>query len=137
MQLARTSITLTLAGAVVVTLGGAAVLAQRDAPGTYEETTPGLLTRPAYKADAGNTTIEIIDLMVGPGMSSEPMVLSGGALLDVQGGTATLLVDGKGQSLQPGNVVSITPNRRIAIDNSRAQRSFVARLIVLSRPGAQ
>jgi hypothetical protein len=129
--------TLALAGAVLLTLGGAVALAQRDAPGSYQETSPGLLSRPVFKADAGNTTIEIIDLLVGPGMKSEPMVLDGGALLDVQGGTATLVVDGKGQSVQPGNVVPLAQGRRFAIDNSRAQRSFVARLILLSRPGAR
>ena len=125
--------TVALASAVVIALYSADALAQSDAPETYQETTPGLLSRPAFKADAGDTTVEIIDLLVGPGRRSEPMVLSGGALLDVQGGTATLLVDGKGQSVQPGKVVPIAPNRRIAIDNSRSERSLVARLIVLSR----
>ena len=32
-----------------------------------------------------------------------------------------------------GQVVSLAQNQRIAIDNSRAQRSFVARLVLMSR----
>ena len=124
---------LMLAASILLTIDVGELFAQSAAPGNFEETTPGLLSRNVFKTEAGNTTVEIIDLLVGPGKSSEPIVLTGGALLDVQGGSATLLVDGKAQSVQPGQVVSLAQNQRIAIDNSRAQRSFVARLVLMSR----
>jgi hypothetical protein len=124
-----------LAGVLIATFGATRLLAQADAPGSYQESAPGLLTRSVFKAAAGSTTVEIIDLLVGPGKSSEPIVLAGGALLDAQGGSATLLVDGKGQNIQPGQVVSLAQGQQIAIDNSRGPRSFVARLVLLSRPG--
>src|SRR6478735_5890743 len=113
---------LMLAASILLTTGVGELFAQSAAPGNFEETTPGLLSRNVFKTEAGNTTVEIIDLLVGPGKSSEPIVLTGGALLD-----------GKAQSVQPGQVVSLAQNQRIAIDNSRAQRSFVARLVLMSR----
>lgn len=128
---------LMLAASIVLTTGIGDLFAQRTAPGNFEETTPGLLSRDVFKGDAGGTTVEVIDLLVGPGQSSEPLVLRGNALLDVQAGSATLLVDGQGQGVRPGSVVSLAQNQRVAIDNSRAQRSLVARLILLSRPGTQ
>src|SRR3954466_3469072 len=110
---------LMLGASIFLTIGTRDLLAQRVAPGNYEETTPGLLSRSVFKTDAGTTSVEIIDLLVGPGVSSEAIILSGSALLDVQAGSATLLVDGKAQSVQPGNVVSLAQNQRISINNSR------------------
>jgi hypothetical protein len=102
----------------------------------FRQLAPGLLSRSVFKSAAGDKlAVEIFDLMVGPGQSSEAITLSGAALLDVQGGQATLLVDGKAQRVQAGGVVPLAQSQQLAIDNSRAQRSFVARLILLSRPG--
>lgn len=130
----KSAVSRIFAGAFVAALGGGASLAQTDTPNTYQEMAPGLLARTVFKADAGKTAVEIIDLLVGPGQSAEPIVMSGGALLDVQAGSATLVVDGKSQTVQPGAVVSLARDQRVAIDNSRAQRSFVARLVLLSPP---
>jgi hypothetical protein len=123
------------AGAIIHTLGATPVLGQTGTPNAFEQMAPGLLGRTVFKTEAGNTTVEIIDLIVGPGKASEAITLKGGAVLDVQGGEATLLVDGKQQRVRPGNTVALAQNQNIVIDNSRATRSLVARLILLSRPG--
>jgi hypothetical protein len=105
-------------------------------PGEYRQWVPGLLSRSIFKSPVDDkVTVEIFDLMVGPGQSSEAITLTGGAVLDIQAGDASLSVDGKAQRVQAGGVVSLAQNQKIAIDNTRAQRSFVARLILLSRPG--
>jgi len=96
---------------------------------------PGLLGRTRFETDLGDTRIKIIDLLVGPEKTSEPISLKGGALLDVQGGEAALIVDGKTRRVKPGDVVSLAQNQTITIDNRRAPRPLVARLILLSRPG--
>jgi hypothetical protein len=133
------------AGALSILAGGTLLVlvdtrslpAEEAAPASeFRQLAPGLLSRSVFKSAAGDKlAVEILDLMVGPGQSSEAITLSGAALLDVQGGEATLLVDGKAQRVQAGGVVPLAQSQQLAINNSRAQRSFVARLILLSRPG--
>jgi hypothetical protein len=109
---------------------------QADAPGNFQEMVPGLLGRTVFKTDAKDIRIEIMDILVGPGKASEPIVLKSGALLDVQGGEAVLIVDGKPHRVKPGgNAVSFAQGQTIMIDNRIAPRSLVARLILFSRPG--
>src|SRR5882724_8699671 len=67
---------------------------QAAAPGEFQEMAPGLLGRTPFKAEAGTASIGIMDILVGPEKSSEPISLKGGALLDVQGGEAALIIDG-------------------------------------------
>jgi len=124
-----------VAGAMIHVPCATPAPAQTGAPGEFEQMAPGLLGRTVFKTEAGSTTVEIKDIIVGPGKTSEVITLQGGAILDVQGGEATLLVDGKEQRVRPGNTVSLAQNQNIAIDNSRASRPLVARLILLSRPG--
>jgi hypothetical protein len=133
LPLIRLGIALLLAGAMPLT-GGSRSFAQSDTPNVFQEIVRGLLGRTVFKTEAGKAVVEITDLLVGPGKASEAITLKGGALLDVQGGESTLLVDGKARRVRAGDVVSLAKNQSIAIDNSRAQRSLVARLIVISRP---
>ncbi len=98
--------------------------------------TPGLLGRTVFETDVGDIRIEIMDVVVGPERTSEPIVLSkGGALLEVQAGEAALIVNGKKRRVKTGDVVSLAQNRNITIDNRGAPRPLVARLILVSRPG--
>ena len=108
---------------------------QAAAPDEFREMVPGLLGRTLFKAEAGTSAIEIMDILVGPEKLSEPISLNGGALLDVQGGEAAVIIDGRARRVKAGEVISMAQNQTVAIDNRRAQRSFVARLILLSRPG--
>ena len=126
---------LLLWSAMLCPFGGAPSYGQADAPEMFREMVPGLLGRTRFETDLGDTRIKIIDLLVGPEKTSQPMSLTGGALLDVQGGEAALIVDGKARQVKPGDVVSLAQNQTIAIDNRRAKRPLVARLILLSRPG--
>src|SRR5262245_20926226 len=126
---------LLLWSAMLCLSGGTPSYGQADGPGIYREIAPGLLGRTRFETDLGDTSIKIMDLLVGPEKTSQPMSLTGGALLDVQGGEAALIVDGKARQVKPGDVVSLAQNQTIAIDNRRAKRPLVARLILLSRPG--
>jgi hypothetical protein len=122
----------------LVMLGGvhSSIPAEPSPPPNYQQWVPGLLSRPVFKtSETGNTTVEVVDLLVGPGHSSQPIRLAGGALLDVQSGSASLIVDGKAQRIQAGSVVPLAQNQKIAFDNKSEPRALVARLILLSRTG--
>jgi hypothetical protein len=101
----------------------------------FEQVVPGLLGRTRFKGDAGGTRIEILELLVGPQQVSEPMSLRSGALLDVVGGEASLIVDGNPRRIKLSDVVPLSQNQIIAIDNGGATRPLLARLILLSRSG--
>jgi hypothetical protein len=122
-----------LAAAVLLHLGMSPCYGEAQAPGPFRELAQNLLGRTVFKTDAGNVGLEIIDLLVGPARTSKPIPLNGGALLDVQGGEAALIVDGKMRRIKPGDVVSLARGQSVIIDNSRARRSLVARLILVSR----
>ena len=123
--------------AVILCLAHAAEAAgeQTDATETYRQMVPGLLSHTVSKAQAGTVTIEIIDLLVGPSQASEAINFQGGAMLDVQAGNASLLIDGKPNRVKPGDVIALTQGKRFAIDNRRESRAFVARLILFSSGG--
>lgn len=106
--------------------------AQVDVPGGYRQLVPGLLSRSIFKGDAGGRTVEVIDLLVGARKASEELAAPGRAMLDVEAGEATLIVDGKSQQVRPGAVIALDSDQRIAVDNTGGERPFVARLIVLS-----
>ncbi|WP_129590948.1 hypothetical protein [Bradyrhizobium shewense] len=74
----------------------------------------------------------MIDLLVGARKASEELAAPGRAMLDVEAGEATLIVDGKSQQVRPGAVIALDSDQRIAVDNTGGERPFVARLIVLS-----
>ena len=61
------------------------------------------------------------------------MPLRSGALLDVVVGEASLLVDGNPLRIKPGDVLPLSQNQTIAIDNSGAARPLLMRLILFSR----
>lgn len=123
-------------GAVLISISIAApvksAFAQVDVPGEYRQLVPGLLSRSIFKGDAGGRTVEVIDLLVGARKASEELAAPGRAMLDVQAGDATLIVDGKSQQVRPGAVITLDSDQRIAVDNTGGERPFVARLIVLS-----
>jgi hypothetical protein len=106
---------------------------QFEPPGLFEQVAPGLLGRTRFKSDAGGTRIEILDLLVGPEKISAPMPLRSGALLDVVGGEASLIVDGNPRRIKLGDVLQFSQNQTIAIDNSGAARPLMMRLILFSR----
>jgi len=106
--------------------------AQAEAPGEYRQLVPGMLSRSIFKGEAGKSTVEVIDLLVGPGKTSEDMTTPDRVILDVQAGDATLFIDGQSQRLRPGVVIPLDRDQRIAVDNSGGTRPFVARMIVVS-----
>ena len=101
----------------------------------YSEAASGLLSRSLFQSrDLGSHSLEIRDVLVGPGRRSAPLALTGGSILDVQAGSATLEIDGKSQAIKPGTVLSLKQGQSFAIDNRRQTRSLVARLIVVASP---
>jgi hypothetical protein len=123
-------------GAALVLLCAIAAIdgasAQVDPPGAYRQLAPGLLSRSIFKANAGNNTIEVLDLLVGAGKASEEIRTPDPAMLDVQAGDAMLRVNGRPQQVRPGAVIPLDRDLPIIIDNTGGERPFVARMIVVS-----
>src|SRR5947209_4045022 len=84
-------------------VGSVASYGQAESPELFQQRVPGLLGRTLFKTDVGALKIEVIDLLVGPEKTSEPISLNGGALLDVQAGEAILTINGTVQPIKPGD----------------------------------
>src|SRR5262249_6909422 len=124
---------LLLLAATVCPLGGCPSYGQTPDFLIFRELVPGLLSRTRYDFDDSRHPIKILDLLVGPGkISASYKLTAGGALFDVQGGQATLTVDGKRRPVEPGVIVPLAQNQTITVDNSRAPRPLVVRLVVIS-----
>jgi hypothetical protein len=80
-------------------------------------------------------TITVSDMLVATGQASEKRRLSAAALLEVQGGSARLIVDKQTHQVKPGTVIGINQGQLLVIDNRKGKRPFAARLIEFS--GAQ
>lgn len=102
-------------------------------PGMYRKAEAGWLERSGYRSVAtGKLRVQFSDVLVGPGREAVVKEMPNGALLDVQGGLAAVLVDGKEERAAPGRVFSINQGQMLRIDNSKGTRAFVARLTYIS-----
>jgi hypothetical protein len=103
-------------------------------PGTYRQIAPGLLGRTLFStSQAGPVAVQIMDILVGPGKSATIPKIDFAALIEVEAGDATIMLDDKAVARQE-SVIAVGQGQTIAIDNSGDSRSFVARLIRLSLP---
>ena len=109
--------------------------AQKTLPGSYRQIAPGLLGRTIFStSEAGPATVQIMDILVGPGKSATIPKIDFAALLEVEAGDATVTLDDKVAAARQTEIIAISQGQTIAIDNSSDVRSFVARLIRLSLP---
>jgi hypothetical protein len=87
-------------------------------PNGYAEMTKGLLSRTVFEsAGPPGTRIEIRDLFVGPGQSSESASLPGAAVFDVRSGSGSLVHGGQSQEVKTGTTIGISEGESFAIQN--------------------
>jgi len=102
----------------------------------YQLIATGLLARTLFAtANAGPISVEMLDLLVGPGQIARLPNGPFAALLDVEAGSAVLLLGGERVATETGSAISIAQGQTIVIDNRRGHRNFLARLIKLSAKG--
>jgi hypothetical protein len=135
------AISLSAAVLIVCALSGSELTAQvaRAKPPptatTFKELAPGLLFRPVFSSrvpDGG--TIELWDLLTGPGVQSDSTRLPGAAVLEVRGGNGRIVVDGKPQDVRPGTMVAVPDGATVACLNDREDHGLAIRAVITRRP---
>jgi len=100
--------------------------------GLYEQYAPGLLARKAYTADpVGKYSVELWDLLVGPGMKNEGATLPGGAVIEVRSGSGDAVIDGKSQKIKIGSVFSVAEGVKFSLINSDKENPLSMRAVVI------
>src|SRR5712691_7724987 len=124
----------TLVASAANAAGTGAAIPQRTL--AYEPIAPGMLARTLFATtQTGPITVEMVDILVGPGQTAQLPAMQFAALLDIEAGTALLSLDGKAVAAKLGSVISVNQGQSIGVDNRRGGRAFVARLIKLSAAG--
>lgn len=110
----------------------------QQAPATtnmYHGAKPGWIERGVYRSESdAKVSVEISDVLIGPGRAVVLKAMTTGALLEVKAGIAKISIDQKPQRISPGVVLSVDEGQALSIDNTRGRRPFVARLIRISLP---
>jgi hypothetical protein len=102
---------------------------------TYQAIAPNLVARTLFSGPAGPVSVEIRDILVGPGQTAELPSGASAALIVVQAGSAAVKVDGKTAEPQTGGVFNVPQGQQVEIDNSRETRPFLARTYAFSATG--
>lgn len=101
----------------------------------YRGADPGWVERGVYRSESdAKVSVEISDVLIGPGRAVVLKAMTTGALLEVKAGIAKISIDQKPQRISPGMVLSVDEGQALSIDNTRGRRPFVARLIRISLP---
>lgn len=142
-------LTLAGAGAILENRTFAAPPAQASAPGptrdavraqspslAYQATAPDLVARTLFSSsDAGPISVEIDDIVVGPGQTAQLSTENSAALIAVEAGSARVTIDGKPAEPQSSGIFNVAEGQRIEIDNSGETRPFLARTYKFSASG--
>ena len=100
----------------------------------FRSIAPGLLARTRYVAErAGPFTLEVWDLMVGPGKSSEKTRFPGTAVVEVRSGSGTLSSGGKSLVLRMGATVPIEEAADFTLGNGDKEAPLILRATVIRR----
>lgn len=110
----------------------------QDAPTTteaqpsasYRSLATGLLMRPVYST-RNQVTVEIWDLMVGPGKSSEETRLPGDAVLEVRSGAGLLRVGTEERKLTIGSTTTLTADQAFRLQNGSPQQALMLRAVIV------
>ena len=96
----------------------------------FRQYAEGLLIREVYTT-RDRVTVDIWDLMVGPGKSSAPATLPGAAILEVRSGAGTLEQTGKRDALRLGTVLSLPPQTEFRLSNASRTQALVLRAVIV------
>ena len=100
---------------------------------SYRQLAPGLLARTRFNVDeASGRRIQLLDLLVGPGMRSTRTSLGGHTVLEVRAGEAVLSIDDKQQRVSSGSTVHIPARAAIEIANMRGDLDVSIRATVIT-----
>ena len=104
---------------------------QRD--GIFRQYAPGLLARVNYQADAtGRYRVAIWDLLVGPGRTSEPVNLPGGAVVEVRSGSGRAVIDGQAREITGGATFVVNEGSSLALANGHDDLALALRVTLIS-----
>jgi len=100
----------------------------------YRSIAPGLLARTRYVAERmGPYTLEVWDLMVGPGKTSEKARLPGAAVVEVRSGTGILSSGGKSVDLRMGTTASLAEAADFALGNNDKEAPLILRATLIRK----
>lgn len=103
---------------------------------SFVQVARGLLARRAYAAPPGeHHTVAWWDFLVGPGMSTERVALTGGAVLEVAAGRGRLAVDRQEREFEVGATLAVDEGRTLRIVNGSEDRPMVIRVVLVRGPG--
>jgi hypothetical protein len=100
----------------------------------YRSIAPGLLARTRYVADrTGPYTLEVWDLMVGPGKTSEKARLPGAAVVEVRSGTGILSSGGKSVDLRLGATAPLAEAADFSLGNTDKEAPLILRATLIRK----
>jgi quercetin dioxygenase-like cupin family protein len=112
--------------------GAVATLVPDTERNPYRQYAPGLLVRTAYKSEqAGGLTVELWDMLVGPGKKSATASLPGGAVVQIRSGKGAVTVSGKTQDGKTGTSFPIPEGESFQVENGSAEEGLIMRVIVV------
>lgn len=98
------------------------------ADNAYREWQGALLMRPRLPpVAAGHLTVEVVDLMLGPGQHGKPFRWPQAALLEVRSGEGSLLRGDERQVLRMGAVITLDEGQRAEFANVRKDEALILR----------
>jgi hypothetical protein len=104
---------------------------QRD--GMFRQYAPGLLARVNYQAEvAGRYRAALWDLLVGPGKTSEPVKLPGGAVIEVRSGSGRAVIDSQARQISGGTTFIVDEGSSLALANGNNDLALALRVTLIS-----
>ena len=102
----------------------------------YKELVSNLLVRTAYTADDGDMTVEVWDLMVGPGKKSGGAKLPGAAVLEVRSGQSVITAAGQTREVRTGATLPLDEGAEFTVENRTPNGAVMIRATVIRRKRA-
>lgn len=98
----------------------------------YKQYAAGLLARTVYRTDENpRFTIEIWDLLVGPGKKSDPVTLPGGAIFEVRAGAGQIRAGDNTREVKLGTTMAIEDGQSFQIQNGSTENALSIRAVVI------
>jgi hypothetical protein len=117
-------------------IAGPPVTPAVPAPGkiadAYEQLVPGLLARTRYVSEgAGPVRVEVLDLMVGPGKTSDKKSFAGTMVVEVRSGRGAISWSGKSLKLTIGATFAVPEGAELVIANGDDQAPLILRVALI------